>query len=111
MIDAGKMRHLVTVQEPVEERDSFGSVIRKWVTLTRRWAELIPGDLVANPEESEAVTISYTVRMRYMKVLGTQHRLIHKGRLLTINAVVNPDQRGEETVVSAEERVNRRPGR
>lgn len=104
---AGTLRHRVVLERKTgTTQDTNGEHHPVWSTLATLWASVEP----VTARESEfakgfAATVSHTVRLRYRADVGTDDRLRFRGRYLTINGVVNADERRRELVVYATEVV------
>lgn len=96
----GKMRHVVTLQSPPTDSDSFGQSSTTWVTVGvfRAFVKPLQGRELAIAQQLRA-DISHSVTMRWLgtsvKVDGTM-RLLYKGRYLNIISVINVDERNKE---------------
>jgi SPP1 family predicted phage head-tail adaptor len=53
-----------------------------------------------------SATVSHEVRMRYFDGLTSEMRLVHNGRVLAIDAVMNTEERGREWVILCTERTD-----
>ena len=103
---AGKYRHRVEVQRATETRDAHGGLVQTWETLPARWAAVEPlsGNEAAYARETYP-GVTHQITMRYYSGLVPKDRLLFKGRTIEIEAVLNPDERGIETVVMGKEVV------
>jgi SPP1 family predicted phage head-tail adaptor len=90
----GGMRHRVVIQEAATTADSFGAPSLAWTDAAERWAEVRP---LAGRELWEARSVrpdvTHAVTLRYYEGLTPRHRLVHEGRVLRVESVLNPDGR------------------
>lgn len=103
---AGKLRHRVTVESLTATDDAYGAPVETWVANSTRWAEVRP----LQGRERWAVQqvnaeVTHEVRMRYFPGLQATMRIKHKGRVLTILAPINTDERNKELVLPCKEEV------
>lgn len=90
MIEAGQLKHRVTIQERVGTQDPiYGTMTYSWETLATVWAEV--QDVLPSRGERIADGISISsrpcrVRMRYRDDVDSSMRLTFNGRTLGIIA-------------------------
>lgn len=76
-IRAGRLRHRLQIQEPVETRDASGGVTTTWTTVDEIWARIAP---LHGHEALEAQRMQFRgtamVYIRYWPGLTTRHRLV-----------------------------------
>lgn len=96
------MRELVTIQQEVVTRDSFGAEVNPWTDVATVWGSVRPGSsgerFISAADQVQA-TITHTVRIRYRAGLNPKQRLCWDGRFLGIQSVVDPDGRKRELVL------------
>lgn len=104
-MEAGKLRHRVTVQTATETRDASGEPIRGWADTATVWASIDPVSgremLAAGQVNAEAVV---RVRMRY-RALTTAQRLKWGSRVFDVVSVNNWNERDHELEVMCREAV------
>lgn len=95
-IPRGKFRSLITIQEPVAERDGYNDRDPSWVDVAQAWAwvrQLRGGQLL----EAGQIEARYTHRVVLLWTrsceLTSRHRLILQGRILEISSVTNVEER------------------
>ena len=74
---AGKLRHRVAIQEPVENKDVHGGITRTWRTVDTVWASVEPlsgRELFEAQQINKRVTVR--VGMRPYSGLTTKQRLL-----------------------------------
>ncbi|WP_330926294.1 phage head closure protein [Candidatus Sororendozoicomonas aggregata] len=95
-MNAGRLRHRVTLQRLVKDRNDFGEVVDAWEDQARFWAEVKP---IAGKEtfiaKQFAAQTSHEVWCRYRKGIKASDRIIdHRGNTLDIKAVLDVGGRG-----------------
>ena len=105
MIDAGKLRERVTVQQATQTRNSLGEAVMSWADWQTVWASV---EGVSAREALAAgqmeVTISHRVRLRYLTGLTQNMRLSWRGRTLDIVSLLEHNNRSEHEVICQETR-------
>lgn len=100
MIRAGKLRHRIVIQEPVETQDQTnGAVNVLWQDLATVWAEIAPlsaRDLIAAQAEASKVTTRITIR--YNNYINSKMRIYHasKDKYYNIEGVLSDADSGLE---------------
>jgi len=107
-MQAGRLRHRVTIQRLTGERGAAGGVNDVWQDIGTRWASVKPlsgrewvAAAAANTE------ISHDVMLRCDSItrsITPRDRLSFEGRALDIQAVMEVDERGRELRVLCKER-------
>lgn len=103
-IRAGELRHRCEVQMLTEGRGEHGTVTRTWSTSCKRWFAFVStvGREFVSAQQINA-DLTHLLRMRYMADLTTSDRLLYDGRTFNILAIVDPQGRHEELLVSCKE--------
>jgi SPP1 family predicted phage head-tail adaptor len=103
MIQAGKLRERVTVQQATENRNRLGESISTWSTFAEVWASVQGVSarefLLAGQQQVE---ISHRVRMRYLTGLTPQMRLSWRGRTLEIISILEHENRSVHELICQE---------
>lgn len=103
MIDPGKLRERVTVQQASEARNAIGETVFSWSTYATVWASV---DGVSSREALDSgkidVQISHRVRMRYLSGLTQNMRLSWRGRTLDIVSLLEYGNRSEHVLICQE---------
>ena len=103
MIDAGKLRERVTIQQAAEARNSLGETTLSWATFTERWASV---EGVSSREALELgqadVSLTHRVRMRYVDGMTHNMRLLWRGRVLEIVSLLEYANRSEHVATCQE---------
>lgn len=96
-MQAGRLRHRITIQEPVTAHNGFNEAITTWVTVATVWASVEPISgrefFAAEHVQSE---ITHRVRVRYRAGIAPTMRVVFDGRHLMIEAVINYGERGTD---------------
>ncbi|MBM4021297.1 MAG: head-tail adaptor protein [Planctomycetes bacterium] len=103
MMDAGKLRERVTVQQASETRNALGETLQTWSTYSTIWAS-VEGvssreSLLAGQQE---IVISHRVRMRWLDGLTQNMRLRWRNRTLDIISILERDNRREHELLCQE---------
>ena len=104
---SGELRHRITIEQPTETRDSYGSVKITWSTLATVWAAIWPvraKEFVSLGQTQSEVT--HRIRMRYRNDVTTKLRIEFNSRYFAINQVINPDERNIMLELVCTEEVN-----
>ena len=103
MIDAGKLRERVTIQQAAEARNSLGETTLSWATFTERWASVegVTAREALGLGQLE-ISITHRVRLRYVTGLTQQMRLIWRGRTLEIVSLLEHNNRSEHELICQE---------
>lgn len=103
MIDPGKLRERVTVQQASETRNAMGETVLSWADLTTVWASV---EGVSSREALDAgqqeVTITHRVRMRYLSTLTQNMRFRWRDRTLNIVSLLEYGNRTEHVAICEE---------
>lgn len=97
-IEAGKLRHRVTIQKPVlSDPTSTGQRDTTWPEFAKAWTEItsLQGREYEGVRQIN-VTATHKIHMRYRPDILTTYRVQWGTRILSINAVVDPDNRRRE---------------
>jgi SPP1 family predicted phage head-tail adaptor len=75
-IRLGRLRYRLTVEQPAEEDDGAGGVVRTWTDAATAWASVEAVSAAARFAAAEAgQTVTHRIVMRAPQALTTQHRL------------------------------------
>ena len=94
---SGRLRHRVTIQQPVVAVNGYGERITTWSTVATVWGAVEPlrGREFFDAEQVQA-EVSHRVVLRYRSGLATTMRLLHLTRVLHIQAIIDVDERHRE---------------
>jgi SPP1 family predicted phage head-tail adaptor len=103
MIDPGRLRERVTIQQATERRNSLGETTLEWATFAERWASVegVTAREALGAGQLE-VSITHRVRLRYVTGLTQQMRLQWRGRTLEIVSLLEHHNRSEHELVCQE---------
>lgn len=103
---ASRLRHRLTLQEPVHTPDSGGGYISSWSDIAQLWAEILPVSgrerLFTGKVQAEA---THRILIRYRSDVSTSHRLVFESRIFNIRSIMNAHERNEMLELLAEEGV------
>jgi len=103
MIDPGRLRERVTIQQASETRNAMGEVVQSWVTFAERWASVDGLSsrefLLQGQQQSE---ISHRVRLRYVPGMRNTMRFLWRGRVLEITSLLEHGNRSEHEALCTE---------
>jgi SPP1 family predicted phage head-tail adaptor len=106
-VRAGRLRHRLTLQAPVDTSDGAGGFQRAWSTTATLWGAIEPGD-AAEGVVADALTAlrRHTITIRWRTGIAAGQRLAKGARLFEIIAVVDPDERRRWLELLVEERAD-----
>lgn len=102
MLNPGKLRHRVIIQQPVDAQDqNTGATVRTWSDVATVWAAIEPlsaREFVA--AQSEDSKVSARVTIRYRSGISHEMRLYHaaKGQYYNIEGVLSDKESGLEYI-------------
>jgi len=107
-MQAGKLRHRVTLQRRVESQDATGAVVWTWTSFATVWASIEPltgREYFAAAQVQSA--IDARIRIRYLANVTAKMRVLHVAErgspsLVTyyaVETVIDPEERGGELVL------------
>lgn len=103
MIDAGKLRERVTIQQATESRNALGETTLAWSTFAERWASVEGVSAREALELGQAdVSITHRVRMRYLDGMTHNMRVLWRGRVLEIVSLLEYANRSEHVATCQE---------
>jgi SPP1 family predicted phage head-tail adaptor len=104
MIDPGKLRERVTVQQAASTRNSLGESVLSWSDWQTVWASVegvsARESLTAGQQET---TISHRVRLRYLPGLSSNMRFSWRSRTLDIVSLLEHGNRSEHEAICQEQ--------
>lgn len=110
MINAGKLRHRITIQKFNGELDSFGDPLQteedNWVDVATTWAAIDPVSgrefYAASQSQSE---VTHKIRCRYRSGLTPSMRILFGTREFRIISVINWEERRESLLLMCRELI------
>ncbi len=107
-IRAGKLRHVMEIEQATESRNAIGEAIQTWSTFATRHVSVEPfqGREFWSAKQVNAER-NLRVRMRYLEGLTTKMRLNWRARsrLFDILSIVDVNERNHEMLLLVEERL------
>lgn len=103
MMDAGRLRERVTVQQASESRNALGETVLSWSTYAERWASVegVSAREALTLGQNE-ITITHKVQMRYLDGLTQRMRLQWRGRTLEIVSLLEHENRSRHELICQE---------
>ncbi|MEG5661335.1 phage head closure protein [Enterobacter bugandensis] len=97
-MQAGKLRHQVTIQEPVmAQNPDTGAVNKTWRDVAIVWAEVYPLSarefIAAQASQGEITT---RIMIRFRTGITRKHRIIFRGSIYNIEGVLPDPESGRE---------------
>ncbi len=110
-MNAGRLRHVVTVQAAVDTQDqATGSIERTWSTLGTVRADVQPGSGRESvfggmllSEHDTVITVRYSPLSAQ---ITATHRLLHQGTIFNINRIAHKDLGQREIEIRCTSGVN-----
>ena len=104
-MQAGKLRHLLTLQQATDVLNARGEPIPAWANVTTLWGEITP---LSGREGLQAqqmyASATHRIRIRYRAGVVPKMRFLKGTREFEIDVVLNVDERNRELVCFATER-------
>lgn len=96
-LEAGKLRHRVTIEQQITIINDLGEQETAWVEFARRWAAVEPLSgrerFLAEQAQSEVVT---RITIRYLAGVTASMRALHRGKIYDIKSVREDRESGIE---------------
>lgn len=106
MTPTGELTDRIEIWERLIDRDTFGATEEKWRLLVSRWAKVVAaGGAEVWVAGGPRPQISHTITLRYVGGITPKHQVRQGGRVFHIEAAIDPDNQGEELVLSVREEV------
>lgn len=103
MIDPGKLRERVRIEQASEARNSMGEVVQTWTLFAARWASV---DGLSSREfllqGQQQTEITHRVRMRYVPGMTSSMRIVWRERVLEMNSLLEHRNRSEHEALCTE---------
>jgi len=100
----GKLKHLGSIEKYVNTPDAMGGIAKQWELMTEAYCSLKPlnGNEKYVSQEKHA-TATHQVLMRYVGGLDTKMRLLVRGRIFEIKAILNINEEDKMLQLIVEE--------
>lgn len=103
MIDFGRLRERVTIQQATERRNAMGETVQTWEMFAERWASV---DGLSSREVllqgQQQTEVSHRVRMRYVADMTSTMRILWRGRVLEIASLLEHGNRSHHEALCTE---------
>lgn len=100
----GKMRHRITLQQPVEVTDAGGGRSITWSDVETIWAEVKP---LRGTDRIHAMgsvyPVTHRMTIRHRTDVQPEWRVSYDSRLFNIHFIIDPDERKNYQVLNTEE--------
>jgi SPP1 family predicted phage head-tail adaptor len=95
---SGKLRHIITIQQPALAADGVGEPVPTWGTFAANiYAQITPLNGAERIQGNQInATVTHNVRTRYMPGVTPKMRILYGSRTLQITNVQNIDERDRE---------------
>ena len=103
MIDPGRLRERITIQQATETRNALGESVQAWETYAERWASvegLSSREVLLTGQQQTEVT--HRVRLRYVDGFKGTMRILWRGRVLEITSLLEHNNRSEHEALCTE---------
>lgn len=107
-MQAGKLRHRVTLERPTVMTDSHGDQVKTWATLAEVWAEVLDlsgREFIAAQQVMADITVQVRMRGRTDFRLTPKDRIVFGSRTFDIRHVTDQGGKGVEWRALCTERV------
>jgi SPP1 family predicted phage head-tail adaptor len=104
MIEPGRLKNKVIIQNVTEVVNSLGEATRSYSEFARVWASVegVSSKESLGPTGKVDFSITHRVRMRYVDGLDNTMRIIYRGRTLEIVGLLEHANRTEHELLCAE---------
>lgn len=94
MMQAGKLRDRVGIENPATVSDGAGGATTTWVNVATVWANITLVNARENrAAEQRAEKITHKITLRYRDDINATMRLVSGARIFEIEAITNEDER------------------
>ncbi len=94
LIDSGKLRHRLDVQNVVETEDELGTEVISFTSAFKAWGSIDTLKGAELVQAREVVTrATHKIRMRFLEGLTERNRIVHNGNVYNIEALNDIEQR------------------
>ncbi len=113
LMQSGKLRHRVKLQQLTEAADSTGQLTKNWNTIATLWAEVKPRNVTEFTKENLAFSTKfYDVTIRWTKCIDETMRVLYTNRngkdlILNIENFLDLDERKREVLLTCSENLNK----
>ena len=103
MIDPGRLRERITIQQATESRNALGESVQAWATFAERWASvdgLSSREVLLTGQQQTEVT--HRVRLRYVEGFTSTMRILWRSRVLEITSLLEHHSRSVHEALCTE---------
>ena len=103
-MDIAKLRHRITIEEPIETLTDAGEVAQTWTTFATVWAQITPlasREYWASRQVNAEVTGQITIRS--IDGIDSKMRVKFGIRIFNILAVINIEEKKQEMLLLVKE--------
>ncbi len=94
MVEAGKLRHKIDIQQFTTAKDSYGEDIKTWVSFHQCYASVNPLRGKEYFDTQQIVPeVDNKITTRYKSGIAPTMRIVWGSRTYEIRSVTNPDER------------------
>lgn len=93
-MNIGRMDRLIEIQYPERTQNEFGEAVDTWTRFARVWAQAVPlrtTERFASAAQRESKV--YTFRIRYMRGIGPEMRIVHDSQNYRIIGIAELNRR------------------
>lgn len=88
-MDPGKLKDLITIQQPPTGQDAWGQPLLDWTDLVDVWADVrFPNGLETIKADASQAKVQASIRIRWRTDITAGMRVVHAGRVMNITAVL-----------------------
>jgi len=106
-MNAGALRHRITIQSKTITADDYGGPVETWADVATVWASVEPlqGRELANAQTVNAETTT-RIRMRYLAGVTADDRIVFDGRYFNLTPPIYVEMKHVELIIMASEGMN-----
>lgn len=97
-MQAGKLRHRVSFQEPVKTQNPLtGATVNSWQEIQKLWADVVPlsaREFIAAQATQAEITTRITIRFR--SDITSKHRIVYGNKIFNIEGVLPDPKSGRD---------------
>lgn len=103
-MQAGKLKHRITIQQPTVAKDSVGQEIVTWTDFKTVWAAIEPavGNVYYTAKQLDA-EVSGRIKLRYLTGLEPTMRIKYGDRYFSIVSILYPQESRKEVHIMYKE--------
>lgn len=109
-VNAGAMRFSIAIQQPSTVKRPSGQPAAAWLDFATRRAAVKAGlGVEKNAAQEEIARVTTLFTLRYLEGVNPTMRIVFDNRVFDIKSAIDPDERRERLLITAEERVGEVP--